>query len=51
MKSYKKKNDEYRYLQFPLCLLQQVLGNPIETIDKMILYGIWHYSQNQIKKV
>ncbi len=38
------KND-HKYLQFPLCLLQQILAKPVETINKMISYGIWYYSR------
>jgi hypothetical protein len=35
-----------RYLQFPLCLLQEMPENPKETIERMISYGVYYYAKS-----
>ncbi|MGE0089437.1 MAG: hypothetical protein AB7S50_08200 [Bacteroidales bacterium] len=38
--------NEERYMQFPLCLLQEIPKSPKETIEKMIGYGVYYYAKS-----
>lgn len=38
--------NDVRYLQFPLCLLQEMPKKPKETIEKMIGYGVYYYAKS-----
>jgi len=42
---------EYRYIQFPLCLLKETYPDPVRGLELMIAYGIVHFAIKQKYKM